>query len=77
MLTLNRLTVGETASIVQIEEHHLKSRLIDMGLFEGQEVKVVLKAPLGDPIAVEVKDYVVTLRTAEARLVEVSKSVDE
>lgn len=77
MLTLNRLAIGETASVVDVAEHDLKSRLIDMGLFAGQEIKVILKAPFGDPIAVEVKDYVVTLRTAEARLVEVSKSTNE
>ena len=77
MLTLNQLAVGDSASIVTVSEHHLQSRLTDMGLIAGQEVKLVLKAPFGDPIAVEVQDYVVTLRIAEARLVEVSKTAHE
>ena len=77
MLTLNQLAVGEEASIVQITEHHLQSRLAEMGLIAGQQIKMVLKAPLGDPIAVEVQDYVVTLRIAEAQLVEVSNLAND
>lgn len=77
MLTLNQLAVGEEATIVRITEHHLQSRLTDMGLIAGQEVKMILKAPFGDPIAIEVKDYVVTLRIAEAQLVEVSNLAND
>ncbi len=77
MITLNQLALGEAASVVRVTEHHLQSRLIDMGLIVGQELKVVLKAPFGDPIAVEVQDYVVTLRIAEAQLVEVSRTTNE
>ena len=77
MLTLNQLAVGEEASIVRVTEHHLQSRLTDMGLITGQEVRVVLKAPLGDPIAIAVQDYVVSLRIAEAQLVEVSNLTND
>ncbi|MDW3194372.1 MAG: FeoA family protein [Cytophagales bacterium] len=77
MLTLNQLAVGEEASIVRVTEHHLQSRLTDMGLIAGQEVRVVLKAPLGDPIAIAVQDYVVSLRIAEAQLVEVSNLTND
>lgn len=77
MLTLNQLSVGEEASIVRVTEHHLQSRLTDMGLIAGQEVRVVLKAPLGDPIAIAIQDYVVSLRIAEAQLVEVSNLAND
>lgn len=77
MSTLNQLAVGKVASIVRVKEHHLQTRLTDMGLIAGQEVKLVLKAPFGDPIAVEVQDYIVTLRIAEAQLVEVTNLTND
>ena len=49
----------------------LTSKLMDMGLYPGKQVTVVLKAPFGDPIAVDVDGYLLSLRKFEASLVEV------
>ncbi len=71
LLTLDHLLVGQSATISNVASSLLTARLTEMGLYLGQHVKVLFKAPLGDPIAVQVGDYVVALRNAEARLVEV------
>ena len=47
-------------------------RLSDMGFVEGTGVKLIRAAPLGDPLEVEIQDYLLSLRRAEARLVEIS-----
>jgi ferrous iron transport protein A len=47
-------------------------RLSDMGFVEGTAVKLIRAAPLGDPLEVEIQDYLLSLRRAEAHLVEIS-----
>jgi Fe2+ transport system protein FeoA len=59
------------ATIESIEEHVLSAKLTDMGLYPGKKVTVVFKAPLGDPIAVDVDGYTLSLRRVEAALIEV------
>lgn len=44
-----------------------------MGFYEGKEVEMLYKAPLGDPIAVRVGDYVLSMRKNEAMLIEVAR----
>ena len=50
----------------------LACRLMEMGLVEGAEVRVVRRAPLGDPMQVRVGDYDLSLRASEARLIGVA-----
>lgn len=52
----------------------ISSKLLEMGLYDGQEVEVLFKAPFGDPIAVNVGGYVLSLRLAEAAMVEVRQA---
>ncbi len=47
----------------------LSCRLMEMGLVEGAEVRVVRRAPLGDPMQVRLGDYDLSLRASEARLI--------
>jgi ferrous iron transport protein A len=49
----------------------LSSRLMELGLVEGAEVEVVRRAPLGDPLQVRVGDYDLSVRSSEAKLVDV------
>jgi Fe2+ transport system protein FeoA len=49
---------------------------MEMGLLEGQEIAFLFKAPFGDPIAIEVNDYVLSLRLDEAQYIEV-ESLDK
>ncbi|MBR4735575.1 MAG: ferrous iron transport protein B [Bacteroidales bacterium] len=71
-MILADLKTGEKAVIVRVHGHgSFRKRLIEMGFIKGKEVKVVLNAPLKDPIEYEIIGYKVSLRREEARLIEV------
>ena len=71
-MTLNQLQKGDFATVEKLIESDLTPRLIDMGFYEGQRVEMLFRAPLGDPLAVEVGEVVLSLRREEASLVIVS-----
>jgi len=71
MKKLSDLKPGDTARVTGIQSSDLKPKLLEMGLVEHQEIKILFKAPFGDPIAVEVGGYVLSMRKDEAILVEV------
>ncbi|MDE5744254.1 MAG: ferrous iron transport protein B [Paramuribaculum sp.] len=71
-MKLDELHTGETAIIVKILGHGaFRKRMIEMGFVKGHEIKVLLHAPLKDPIKYSIMGYEVSLRRSEARLVEV------
>ena len=49
----------------------MKRRILDLGIIEGTKIKPVLKSPLGDPIAYEVRDTLICLRNEEAKNIEI------
>lgn len=69
--TLANSDKGKKLKVRRLVHSDISSKLLEMGLYDGQEVEVLFKAPFGDPIAVNVGGYVLSLRLAEARLVEV------
>lgn len=72
--TLDRLPVGQIARIVVVTgDDGISIRLMEMGLTEGEEIKLLGFAPLGDPIEFEVRGYRVSLRCSEARRIEVER----
>ena len=72
MKTLKQATVGETVKVVKLHgEGAIKRRIMDMGLTKGVEVYVRKVAPLGDPIEVTVRGYELSLRKADAEMIEV------
>lgn len=72
MKTLKQATVGETVKVVKLHgEGAIKRRIMDMGLTKGVEVYVRKVAPLGDPVEVAVRGYELSLRKADAEMVEV------
>ena len=72
MKTLKQATVGETVKVVKLHgEGAIKRRIMDMGLTKGVEVYVRKVAPLGDPVEVTVRGYGLSLRKADAEMVEV------
>ena len=74
MTTLNQIKVGHSAKIVRLNgEGAVKRRIMDMGLTKGGEVFVRKLAPLGDPIEVTVRGYELSLRKADAQMIEVQK----
>ena len=72
MKTLKDVKIGETTRVVRIHgEGALKRRIMDMGITRGVEIYVRKVAPLGDPIEITVRDYALSLRKADAKLIEV------
>jgi ferrous iron transport protein A len=73
MLSLDQLRVGQKAAIRAVEgADTIVQRLLEMGLFEGEEIEVVGFAPLGDPMEVRLGDYRLSLRRSEAARVTVA-----
>ena len=71
-MTLDQVSNFSKSYIVaNIKKDPLAAKLIDMGLFPGKEIKLLFKAPFGDPIAIEAKGYTLSLRRKEAALIAV------
>ena len=71
-MTLKEVKSGSTVKVVKISgEGAVKRRIMEMGLTKGIEVFVRKVAPLGDPVEVTVRDYELSVRKADAELVEV------
>ena len=72
MNNLRGVPVGETAKVIRIHgEGAVKRRIMDMGITRGVEIFVRKVAPLGDPIEVTVRGYELSLRKADAEMIEV------
>lgn len=71
-MTLRNVGVGQTVTVSKITgAGAIKRRIMDMGLTKGTSVYVRKVAPLGDPIEVTVRGYELSLRKADAELIEV------
>jgi len=71
-MTLKEVKPGATVKVVKISgEGAIKRRIMDMGLTKGVEVFVRKVAPLGDPVEITVRGYELSVRKADAELVEV------
>ncbi|MBQ7829553.1 MAG: ferrous iron transport protein A [Clostridia bacterium] len=72
MKTLKEVKVGETVKVVKLHgEGAVKRRIMDMGITKGVEIYVRKVAPLGDPVEINVRGYELSLRRADAEMVEV------
>lgn len=72
MKTLRDAAVGETVKIVKLHgEGAVKRRMMDVGLTKGAEVYIRKVAPLGDPIEITVRSYELSIRKADAQMIEV------
>ena len=72
MKTLKQAKVGDTVNAVKLHgEGAIKRRIMDMGLTKGVEVHVRKAAPFGDPIEVTVRGYELSLRKADAEMIEI------
>ncbi len=72
MKTLKQAKIGDTVKVVKLHgEGAVKRRIMDMGITRGVEVYVRKAAPLGDPVEVTVRGYELSLRKADAEMIEV------
>ena len=75
-MTLKDTQTGEKVKIVKLNgEGATKRRIMDMGITKGIEIFVRKVAPLGDPIEVTVRGYELSVRKADAQLIEVEKNM--
>ena len=71
-MTLREVKVGQTCTVKKIHgEGAVKRRIMDMGLTKGVEVFVRKVAPLGDPMELTIRGYELSIRKADAEMVEV------
>ena len=72
MKTLRDVKIGETVKVVKLHgEGAVKRRIMDMGITKNTEIYVHKVAPLGDPIEITVRNYELSLRKADAEMIEV------
>ena len=72
MKTLKESKIGDTVRVVKLHgEGAVKRRVMDMGLTKGVDVQIRKVAPLGDPIEVTVRGYELSIRKADAEMIEV------
>ena len=72
MNTLRQAKIGDTVKVVKLHgEGAVKRRIMDVGITKGVEVYVRKVAPLGDPIEVTVRGYELSLRKADAEMIEI------
>ena len=72
MRTLKQVGIGQTATVKKLHgEGATKRRIMDMGITKGVEVYIRKVAPLGDPIEVTVRGYELSIRKADAEMIEV------
>lgn len=75
MKTLKESKIGETVRVVKLHgEGAVKRRIMDMGLTKGVEVHIRKVAPLGDPVEVTVRGYELSIRKADAEMIEVENA---
>ena len=74
MKTLRDVKIGETVTVVKLHgEGAVKRRIMDIGITKGTSVFVRKVAPLGDPVEVTVRNYELSLRKADAEMIEVEE----
>ena len=72
MKTLRDVEIGGTAKVKKLHgEGAIKKRIMDMGITKGVEIYVRKVAPLGDPVEINVRGYELSLRKADAQMIEV------
>lgn len=69
MKTLDKLKIGESGIIKELTKRDLALKLIEMGCLPGEKITLTRIAPLGDPIAIEISGYELSLRKDEASTV--------
>ena len=72
-MTLDQLAIGSEATVARVGgEGAARNHILSMGVIPGEPVKVIKRAPMGDPIEIRVRGYALTLRAADAAKIDVS-----
>lgn len=72
MKTLRQASVGDTVRVAKLRgEGAVKRRIMDMGVTKGTEIHIRKVAPLGDPFEITVRGYELSIRKADAEMIEI------
>ncbi len=78
MLSLANISPGETVTVAEITgDDSISARLLEMGLIDGEQLTLVGRAPMGDPIEISLRGYRLSLRSAEAKRVLVTSDAGD
>ncbi len=76
MNTLRQAKIGKTYKVVKVHgEGPVRRRIMDMGITKGVEVKICKVAPLGDPLEITVRGYELSIRKADAEMIEIEGTI--
>ena len=73
MKLLSEITQAQHLLITGVNSPSLEAKFAEMGVVSGKEIRWLFSAPLSDPIAIEIDDYILSMRLAEAKYVEVKE----
>ncbi len=77
-MKLSQVPKGKKCRIKKLDfTPEMKRRLLELGLFPGQEIEVVQDAPFGGPVKIKIKDYCLALRRSEADYIEVEEENEQ
>jgi ferrous iron transport protein A len=77
MRTLNNAEIGTVVSVKKVHgTGPIKKRLLDMGITKGSDIYLKKVAPLGDPMEINIRNYDLSIRKADAELIEILQEVD-
>lgn len=68
---LSELLPGDGGVVNDISSNAITAKLVEMGLYKGKPIQVLFRAPLGDPIAIDIEGYTLSLRKDEATFIEI------
>ena len=73
-IPLNEINTNEDVTVVNINNSPISNKLTEMGIYKGKTISIQFKAPLGDPIAIEINGCLLSLRISEAKLIQVKRT---
>ena len=71
-MKLSELEIGQHATIIDFSKNEISIKLMEMGCLPGEEITIEQKAPLGDPVSINIAGYILSLRINEADQIIVS-----
>jgi Fe2+ transport system protein FeoA len=72
---LSDIKIGDKVRVKNVLPSEISSKLLEMGFYFGKELSLVYKAPFGDPLAIKVGDYILSMRKSEAAYIEVESII--
>jgi len=73
VIQLNNLSLNTHAKVEKLNcDGNIRRRMLDLGLIEGTDIVPILKSPLGDPVAYQIRGSIIALREEDSKLINVS-----